>query len=744
MKKALSILLAVTLMLMTALPAIPVCALAEDTDAQLNASQDSGSDTNQGESGDTPDPDPAQGSTDGGTEPDPGSQDDPAAETGGDASEGQGTGSDGTGTGGDAETGTGGDAGSGTGEGTGEGSGEGTGEGQGEGSGEGTGEGSGEGTGEGGQPDGVDAEPVDWEAVRASEAWYAVSEESVVYGKLDDVIHTALEEYEPLNEDQPLVVNICRDEVLLIKSIRRGDIKFFDFKIDLEALPDCEEMIVSVSENDPDSSDAVDPQDDVEPDPDELTDFYIYLEPKVEPTPEPTPEPSPERELTVQSDLYTPDVWMKEAVTFTLSGLTEDDKYWEYGVVRYGAKGLELVEDGLFTAEDEGEYTLRFVMLDDMGDVVAASDLYTMRIDRTPPVINYIETDGENDYQMTILAEDGLSGLDAFSIDGGETWIEPDDNGDMIYVAQEKTELEAGSVAVRDKAGHITYWPEAVTLKRSSWGGGGGGGGDGGSGSGGRSNPHSSGDNTERSRRTYDTVDVSPEDTDGTTFMHTLILDGEQLDLTLELEEADHITNVDAVEPVFALQLLYWEQPASDDGEDRGPSAPADPDPAEEQAEPSPNTLALVLRDDPHITDLDHYAYRWHINGAVLRQLKKSGITYLALVAGDYVVALPSDGFLAGEAYVEMKMQGVSTRRFDYDVVMRYDAAARDTSDAPDAVTSPWTNEIRVTVNDETTVLTGDEDTPLYLTDVCVGPKAIFDHPYGTWSEERAAEAPAR
>ena len=91
-----------------------------------------------------------------------------------------------------------------------------------------------------------------------------------------------------------------------------------------------------------------------------------------------------------------------------------------------------------------------------------------------------------------------------------------------------------------------------------------------------------------------------------------------------------------------------------------------------------------------------------------------------------------------------MKMQGVSTRRFDYDVVMCYDAAARDTSDAPDAVTSPWTNEIRVTVNDETTVLTGDEGESLYLTDVCVGPKAIFDHPYGTWSEERATEAPAR
>jgi len=54
------------------------------------------------------------------------------------------------------------------------------------------------------------------------------------------------------------------------------------------------------------------------------------------------------------------------------------------------------------------------------------------------------------------------------------------------------------------------------------------------------------------------------------------------------------------------------------------------------------------------------------MNGTVLRQLNKSGIEWLIFVCDETIVTVPTEGFLAGWEYDELKRQGTAGRRFDY------------------------------------------------------------------------------
>ena len=133
------------------------------------------------------------------------------------------------------------------------------------------------------------------------------------------------------------------------------------------------------------------------------------------------------------------------------------------------------------------------------------------------------------------------------------------------------------------------------------------------------------------------------------------------------------------------------------------------------------------------------FTYRWQIGGAVLRQLEKSGIKYLVLKADDYVTVLPAEGFLAGEKYTELKMQGTSTRRFSYDVVMQRlaapDAQSGET-DLTDEEQPLYETAVSVTVAEETTVLTEDELQPMYMFGVYSGAAELLEVPYGMWTPE--------
>ena len=195
----------------------------------------------------------------------------------------------------------------------------------------------------------------------------------------------------------------------------------------------------------------------------------------------------------------------------------------------------------------------------------------------------------------------------------------------------------------------------------------------------------------------YDQVRVSlPPDAESSA-MHTLTLDGETLELTLDGENGE--------ERRFTVSLGAWE---SRDGE---------------EGEPFTGT-ALILQAES-VTDgtqtnsaekndpkgayaggetAKTAAACWHLNGAVLRKLEKSGVDYLVFRMGKQVVAAPTEGFLAGWAYDEMKSRGTAARRFDYTLKMQGNENA-------------WT----VSVQDEQYELGTDTLAPVYLTGVETG-----------------------
>ena len=425
------------------------------------------------------------------------------------------------------------------------------------------------------QPDQpVDGE-IDWDEVRSGEVWHETSDGEIIFGKLEDVLTALLTGGEPLDEENPLLIYICRDEVLRVREIRRGDVYYFAFAIDEVALPEAKDRQIVISETDPDAPapDSGADDDQTEPDPEQIISLYVYLEQEQDPQPD-DPEPE-EPVLSVIASDYVADAWSNTVPVFALSGIPEDKAYWEYGVVRYGSTHVDIIEDGAFSALEEGEYTLRFVMLDELGNVVSASDLYTVKLDYTEPEIVAVNTDTGVSYQMVINAWDELSGAAQFSIDGGETWLDPEE-GSMVYTALSKTTIEGGQIMVRDVAGNTAVWPDEVELKRASSGGYYGGGGGGGGGSRGIVHTKSSG----FSKREYDTVNVSSEGGDAVTYMHTLTLDGQPMDLTLDLDRALGFAYDETYEPVFAMSLLYWaDEPVSeDDGEDESADAKT-PDP---------------------------------------------------------------------------------------------------------------------------------------------------------------------
>ena len=110
----------------------------------------------------------------------------------------------------------------------------------------------------------------------------------------------------------------------------------------------------------------------------------------------------------------------------------------------------------------------------------------------------------------------------------------------------------------------------------------------------------------------------------------------------------------------------------------------------------------------------------WSLNGEVLRKLSRSGIGMLALQAGGQAVLLPTEGFLGGIRYDEMKMRGLSGRRFDYAV----------------RLTDGGEPEFTVTVEGESFPLTMEKENPfLYLSGVQLLPAGSLIPP------ETAADA---
>ncbi len=91
-------------------------------------------------------------------------------------------------------------------------------------------------------------------------------------------------------------------------------------------------------------------------------------------------------------------------------------------------------------------------------------------------------------------------------------------------------------------------------------------------------------------------------------------------------------------------------------------------------------------------------AARWSLNGATLRTLGRSGVEYLILKADGCAVVLPTEGFLAGTAYDEMKARGIPGRLFQVDVVI---------SSRPTGLSIAPSNGIRILQGQDTPILPG-------------------------------------
>ena len=198
--------------------------------------------------------------------------------------------------------------------------------------------------------------------------------------------------------------------------------------------------------------------------------------------------PPPSVTLGVASENYVASGWSNVAPVFRLSGIPEGSGY-TYAVCINGETGesYETIPSGEYTFSQEGTFMLYFVILDEEGWEVARSQAYSVSLDFTPPqavgLLDYPDAPGT----CLIAATDALSGIAAFSVDGGETWVESNGEPVYAYAGEPGSVLAVGSVLARDMAGNTSANAEEYTFPEESeptpeppHGGGGGGGGGGG------------------------------------------------------------------------------------------------------------------------------------------------------------------------------------------------------------------------------------------------------------------------
>ena len=242
-------------------------------------------------------------------------------------------------------------------------------------------------------------------------------------------------------------------------------------------------------------------------------------------------------------------------------------------------------------------------------------------------------------------------------------------------------------------------------LFRSEGEEGGGGGGGGGNGSGTPALPHASGDGEEGSDYDALTLDLPDEP------MEQLTVGGEPMDLTLLLASAQEPDAPVGINQPFTATLRHWDDASDSD---------------------APNTLVLDAEVDGNLGDV--FAYEWRFNGEVYRMLANSGIKYVALKVCDAVVAFPTEGFTGGTRYTELKMQGVSTRRFEYTLTMKLNLDPSHVSAMNESDYSEVCDlSIHTEVEDKNYELSNSPQSMMYFYKVFVGPEDMMDQPFGEY-----------
>ena len=452
----------------------------------------------------------------------------------------------------------------------------------------------------------------------------------------------------------------------------------------------------------------------------EKADLFIWVgeEPSQPPEEEETGKDVEKPVLTVTATGLAESGWSTTQPQFTLSGIPED-KNWSYAAIIYDEKIVPIAGD-VYQPDAEGVYALRFAMLDELGDIMSASDQYSLQLDWTAPEVS-IESDEETSYTLNISATDNCSGLDKVTVDGGKSWKSIED-GSYTVTKDKETTFAAGDIMVQDVAGNVFKSEEDYTVEEvesededeegddeggEEGGGSGGGGGGGGSGSGKAALPHASGDGEEGSEYDALTLDL-PDDP-----MVQLTVGGEPMALTLRLASAQEPNAPVGRDQPFTARLRHWDDAADDD---------------------ALNTLVLTAENDFDLGDV--FVYEWRFNGEVYRMLANSGIKYMALQVGDTVAAFPTEGFTGGTKYTELKMQGVSTRRFDYTLTMKMNLNPSHVSAMSESDHSQECDlSIHAEVEEKNYELSNSPQSLMYYYNVFVGPEDMMDQPFGEYDE---------
>ena len=157
-------------------------------------------------------------------------------------------------------------------------------------------------------------------------------------------------------------------------------------------------------------------------------------------------------------------------------------------------------------------------------------------------------------------------------------------------------------------------------------------------------------------------------------------------------------------------------------------------------ADAEPDTLVLSAELDDNLGD--SFTYAWHFNGEVYRMLSNSGIKYVALKVGDDIAAFPTEGFTGGTKYTELKMLGVSTRRFDYTRTMKVNLDPAHVTAMTDSDFSKDCDlSIRTEVENMSYELSSSPQSIMYFYDVYLGPEDMLDKPFGQYRADGAADA---
>lgn len=393
----------------------------------------------------------------------------------------------------------------------------------------------------------------------------------------------------------------------------------------------------------------------------------------------PPPTPPPEVPvLTVTAQDYLPNAWSCVAPTFTLSGIEDGSTEYVYGVFICNEQLIVFsrgTTEYIPTLEGE-DIRLRFAILDMMGDVVCFSDEYAMMLDMTPPDGPYPVPCNDANTIVQVYASDSLSGLEAISLDGGNTWLSADLSEDHFRCQGKKGEtLPGGRLQARDFAGNLSKCYEEYAFGRP------------------RRPGNGSGSTTTPIRHASQTLDYSQANYNA-----------------LELSFSDESqTQLIAGDTVLNLHLTVDGQPGSF-------TAQTLTYPMEEGVlPPAPNLLMLTAQDQ------ENAACAWQFSGDVYRLLYNSRVDFLVLRTGGYIAVLPTAGFTAGTEYVRLKSNGISTRRFLYTITQ--DEAMLETT-------------MMVTVEEQTYELGEAKSRPMYRTGVLIGPMSLLDRPYRSYVEQ--------